>query len=112
MGNGSKRVRGGWRQWTEAEARDVLAELDGSGLSDAAFARARSISRRRIAYWRERLGVGAVPAFVPVAVAPTVIATPTISVEMHGVVVRMREEIAVGKLVEIVVGLAGRECGC
>lgn len=120
MRSGSKRAGGGWRHWTEAEAGAVLAELDGSGLSVAAFARARGISRRRLAYWRERQSAGRVPAFVPVEVAPmaevrpapTVTAMPTISVELQGVVVRVREDIAVAKLVDLVVGLAGRERGC
>jgi len=118
MGSGSKRVRGGWRQWTEAEAGGVLAELDGSGLSVAAFARARGISRRRIAYWRERLAACTAPAFVPVEVAPmaevrgSATAAAIISIEVHDVVVRVREGIATAKLLDIVVGLADRERGC
>jgi hypothetical protein len=52
------------------------------------------------------------PAFVPVEVAPTATVAAMISVEVQGVVVRVREEIAVAKLVEIVVGLAGRERAC
>jgi hypothetical protein len=112
MRNGSKQVRGGWQQWTEAEARGVLAELDSSGLSVAAFARARGVSQRRIAYWRVRVGAVRMPAFVPVEVAPTATVAAMISVEVQGVVVRVREEIAVAKLVEIVVGLAGRERAC
>jgi hypothetical protein len=37
-----------WQQWTEREARDVLARLDRSDLSAAAFARSLGVSINRI----------------------------------------------------------------
>lgn len=51
-----------WRQWTEREARDVLARLDRSELSAAAFARSIGVSINRIRYWRTRLAATPQPA--------------------------------------------------
>jgi transposase-like protein len=55
--------RRGWRQWTEQDAREALAELAGTGESIAEFARRRGVSRERVRYWRKRLADVA-PAFV------------------------------------------------
>lgn len=47
--------RGGWKQWTEEEARQTLAEWEESGSSLVAFARGRGISSQRLSWWRKRL---------------------------------------------------------
>lgn len=47
--------RGGWKQWTEEEARQTLAEWEESGSSLAAFAKKRGISSQRLSWWCKRL---------------------------------------------------------
>jgi hypothetical protein len=59
------------RRWTESEAREVLAALDGSGLSVAAFAAREGFGVQRLYWWRHRLGVSApghspAPSFVEI----------------------------------------------
>ncbi len=56
-----------WRQWTEQDAREALAELTRTGESLAAFARRRGVSGERVRYWRKRLADSA-PAFVAIPV--------------------------------------------
>jgi hypothetical protein len=48
-------ARRGWRQWTEAQAREALDAFRRSGLTATAFARQRAISVHRLQYWRKRL---------------------------------------------------------
>ena len=43
--------RRGWRQWTERDAREALAELARTGESLAEFARRRGVSGERVRYW-------------------------------------------------------------
>ncbi len=43
------------RRWSEADARVVLAELERSGDSVSAFARAHGLSAQRLFWWRSRL---------------------------------------------------------
>jgi len=43
------------KRWTRADARVVVDELEGSGLSIAAFARQRALSYERLRKWRVRL---------------------------------------------------------
>lgn len=47
--------KGGWKQWTKAEARQVLATWRKSGLPLATFARGRGVSAERLRWWRKRL---------------------------------------------------------
>lgn len=50
--------RGSWtgsRRWTRREAGEVLAELERSGASLAAFARREGLSAERLYRWRARL---------------------------------------------------------
>jgi transposase-like protein len=56
-----------WRQWTEQDAREALAELTRTGESIAEFARRRGVSGERVRYWRKRLADRA-PAFVAIPV--------------------------------------------
>ncbi|SRR5208337_1535286 len=104
-----------WRQWTEPEARAVLAELAQSGESVASFACARGVSTNRIRYWRKRLGeTTLVPSFVQVRLPSA--RRPTdgerIEIVLEDVTVRIREDVGVDRLVAIVHGLAGREPAC
>jgi transposase-like protein len=48
----------GRRKWTEAEARQVLAALDGSGEPLARFARKRGLNEQRLYWWKQRLASG------------------------------------------------------
>lgn len=44
------------KQWSAAEAARILDRADGSGLSDAAFARKAGVTGQRLSWWREKLG--------------------------------------------------------
>ena len=48
--------RGGWRQWTAAEAQKVLTEWKATGLPLATFAREQGLNDTRLRWWRTRLG--------------------------------------------------------
>lgn len=50
------------RRWTEADARIVLAALDASGLSVAAFANREGLDVQRLYFWRRRFESSAVEA--------------------------------------------------
>jgi transposase-like protein len=57
------------RRWRAADARAVLSELEGSGLSAAAFAVREGFNPQRLYRWRRRLGARSsraerAPAFV------------------------------------------------
>lgn len=118
MGRGAwaAEVGGGWRQWTEAEARAALTELACSGESMAEFARSRGFSPQRVRYWRRRLGApAAVPAFVPVrlpVVTPTTLAAATIEIVSRGVTIRVREDLDVEHVARLVEALAGGARRC
>ena len=43
------------QHWSEAEARDVLAALEASGLSVRAFGRREGIGVPRLYFWRQRI---------------------------------------------------------
>jgi len=47
--------KGGWKQWTKAEARQTLAAWKKSGLPLATFAREQGIGSERLRWWRKRL---------------------------------------------------------
>jgi hypothetical protein len=47
--------KGGWKQWTKAEARQALAAWKKSGLPLGTFARERGIGAERLRWWRKRL---------------------------------------------------------
>jgi len=64
-------------QWSEVEARGVLAAWKRSGLSVEAYARGRGLVPQRLHWWKRKLGIGvaveASEALLPVRVveAPT-----------------------------------------
>jgi hypothetical protein len=47
--------KGGWKQWTKAEAREVLAAWKKSGLPLGTFARERGVGAERLRWWSKRL---------------------------------------------------------
>ena len=105
-------ARSGWRQWGEAEAREMLDAFSRSGKTMAAFARSRGFSVRRMEYWRRRLVTSPAVAFVPVtlpalahaAVAPEA----TIAITLGDVTVRVREDLDIERVARLVVAIAGR----
>lgn len=113
MGSKAKKV-GGWRQWTEEEARVVLGELAQSGVSAAEYARAKGISTHRLAYWRKRLSDTGTPAFVAVTLpsGTAVQREQPIEIVVGGVVVRMAGEVAAERLASIVQALAKEASKC
>jgi hypothetical protein len=101
-----------WQQWTEGEARTILAEFAQSGESQAGFARRKGVSSSRLVYWRKR--VGELPSFVQVRLpAPgTALDGARIEVVVDDVSVRVREDIDTGRLAALVRALSGREPLC
>jgi hypothetical protein len=99
-----------WDQWTTDEARAALADYAASGESMADFSRRRRISIRRLTYWQKRLARADSPAFVEVTVRAS--ERRQIEIVRDGVIVRVREDLDVGRLVQIVEALAGQHRGC
>jgi len=84
--------------WTEADARRVLAEWEGSGKTLEAFARSRGLVPQRLAWWRKRLRAArpqtnTALTFVPAAVisaAPAATSTLTAALRLpHGMVIEI-----------------------
>lgn len=96
--------------WTPAEARRALAELKRAGVNGGKLARARGISGQRIGYWKRRFAdeAGGAMSFVPVSVPVPATSNSVsrsgvdIEIVVDGVVVRVREEIEVERLAQIV----------
>lgn len=103
---------GGWRQWTEREARAVLAELAAWRGTLAEFVRAKGVSRRRIEYWRARLGPAKPPSFVAVRLPEARRATEEIAIRVDGIAVCVREDFDIEQLARIVGALARRPRAC
>ena len=100
------------KQWTEREARDVLARLDRSDLSAAAFARSLGVSIHRIRYGRTRLATPSPPAstqasdpFIAVHVHPA----HAIKMTLAAVSVELAADTAAERIADIVVALAKRQ---
>jgi|HubBroStandDraft_1064217.scaffolds.fasta_scaffold20878_6 transposase-like protein len=102
--------RRGWRQWTEQDAREALAELARSGESLAAFARRRGVSGERVRYWRKRLADGA-PAFVAIPVGSDR-QGPRIEVTTAEMTLRVREDIDLEHLSALIEVVARHGRGC
>jgi hypothetical protein len=58
------------RRWTERDARAVLAALDRSGKTLAAFCAERGLDAQRMYYWRRRLAGGEGTTFQELIVRP------------------------------------------
>jgi hypothetical protein len=97
------------KRWTESEGREVLRELQESGLSAVKFAAQRGFSAARLSYWQERLGQKAVGdvSFVSVPLS----SQPAVELEHRGVTVRLGT-LGVDELARLVVEIARRASGC
>ena len=120
-------IRQARRNWTEAKAREVFAELRASGESLAKFARRKEIPPQRLSYWSKRLTPLAsrfsafFPArngmpetkFVAVALpAPLAATSPAwIELAVGPAVVRMREGLDVDHVARLVEAIARRVGG-
>lgn len=114
MGGMSRTADGrrSWQQWTEGEARAILAEFAQSGESQAGFARRKGVSSNRLVYWRKRVGEPpVVPPFVQVRLpAPgTAPDGSRIEVVVGDVLVRVHEGLEIGRLAALVRAVSGRE---
>ncbi len=90
---GIQTTRGGWKQWTPAEARRALSAWRKSGLPLATFARERGIGAERLRWWRNRLGAGsglaaAKPPPEP-RLVPAVLSAPLLSLSTAAVAIRL-----------------------
>jgi transposase-like protein len=101
--------RGSWA-WGEGEARRALAELARSGESVAQFARGRGMSAQRVYYWKKRLAATQPPAFVAVPVVPA--HARQIEIIADSVTIRVREDVDLERLAEILEVAARRGRGC
>lgn len=90
--------RGGWKQWTPAEARRALAAWQKSGLSLTTFARERGLGAKKLNWWRSRLGgaVSAAAATPPPRKArfvPAVVTAPLFSLSTAAVAIRVQGNV-------------------
>jgi len=98
-----------WRQWSEQEARDALSELARSGEGIARFARRKGVSEQRLYYWRKRVAQTNVPSFVAVPLAASV---PQVEIATEAVTVRVREDLDLEHLADLIELVARRGRGC
>jgi transposase-like protein len=106
---GGARTTGSWQQWTEHDAREALAELATSGESKAQFARRRGVSTERLRYWQKRLARGMAPSFIAVPLAAS---RARLEIEVGDVTVRVREDLDLARVAELLDLLAGRSREC
>ena len=99
-----------WRQWSEQEARGVLAELARSGEGIRQFARRQGVSEQRLHYWRKRVAESGPPAFVAVAVATG--QSRQIEIASGSVTIRVREDLDLEQVAALVEVVARRGRGC
>lgn len=98
-----------WRQWSEQEAREALSELARSGEGVASFARRKGVSEQRLYYWRKRVGQPNAPAFVAVPLAGSL---PQVEIATEAVTVRVREDLDLEHLADLIEVVARRGRGC
>ena len=82
--------KAGWKQWTKAEAREVLAAWKKSGLPLGTFARERGVGAERLRWWRKRLS-----ATAPVKKKKKPTAARLVPAVISGPLVELGEEAAV-----------------
>lgn len=99
-----------WRQWTEKEAREALAELAASGESATVFSRRMGVSPGRLAYWQKRIGRSKATDFVAVDLAG-VTTSRYLELVAAGVVVRVREDLDVDRVAHLVAAIGRRVSG-
>lgn len=99
-------------RWTEREAREVIAALEGSGKSVRAFAAEHGLDPQRVYAWRRRLGGAEPTTFREVIVqphAPLTVRSEQASFEIalaSGDVVRVPpsfDAATLGRLLEVLV---------
>jgi hypothetical protein len=102
-------ARRGWRQWTEAQAREALDAFRRSGLTASAFARQRGVSIHRLQYWRKRLDTSPPLTFVRVALPkPVATAAQSLEIVTGEAVLRVPEGSDVEHVARLVAALAAR----
>jgi transposase-like protein len=112
MGNRARATGSGTgRQWKAEDGRAALVALASSGESMSQFARRRGISMSRLFYWKKRLAETTEPAGF-VEVPASALGRSHIEIAHGGVVIRVREDIAIERLSRIVEALGGRRLGC
>lgn len=60
-------------QWTEADARRVLAQWQRSGDTLEAFARSRGLVPQRLAWWKKRLRISPLKASTALTLVPATV---------------------------------------
>ena len=100
-----------WRQWSEPQARKILARFAHSGLRLSAFARGEGCSVGRIVYWRERLAKSPQPPapFVAVRVQQP---QHSIKLHLHAITVELPADASPERIADIVVALNVRSAKC
>ena len=97
------------KRWTEGEAREVLRDWHGSGLSAVKFAAQRGFSAARLSYWGERLGQK--PSDTVSFVAVPLSSQHAVEVEHRGVTVRLGA-VGVDELARLVAEIVRRASVC
>lgn len=97
------------KRWTEGEAREVLQEWQGSGLSAVKFAEQRGFHASRLSYWEERFAQK--PAGTVSFVSVPLSSQHAVELEHRGVTVRLGA-LSVDELARLVVEIARRASGC
>jgi hypothetical protein len=106
---GRTSTTGSWQQWTEQDAREVLDELATSGESKAQFARRRGVSTERLRYWQKRLANATAPSFVAVPLAAS---RAQLEIAVGDVTVRVREDVELDRLADLLDLVVGRSREC
>jgi len=112
----SKRADKVRRCWRADEARLVVERWRSSGLSAAAFARQQGVSTHRLLYWSKQLPVGSSGrpvGFVAVPMPSSQAGSAAmIELEVGGVKVRVREELAPERIAQLCAALRAAERPC
>ena len=99
-----------WQQWSEQEAREMLARYTKSGLTIAEFASSVGCSVSRIQYWRQKLRApqAAPEPFVAVHVRPS----HTIKLMVDSIAIELPEDTQPERIADILVAIAQRPRPC
>jgi hypothetical protein len=82
-------------QWTEADARHVLADWQRSGLTLEAFARSRGLVPQRLAWWRKRLRATRPDAITSMTFVPAEVIGTAGAADGPAAVIRLRDGIVI-----------------
>jgi transposase-like protein len=100
-----------WQQWSEQEAREMLARYTQSGLTIAAFALSMGCSVSRIQYWRHKLRTSQPAApqpFVAVHLRPS----HTIKLMVDAIAVELPEDTPPERIADIIAAITQRQRAC